>query len=443
MVGPDGIVRINYEPRSYFIPYHNRTQRFSCIVAHRRAGKTVATIHDLQRGAIKATVPALHAYIAPTYSQAKTVAFDYLIEAAGPIFSFGAKLNKSDLAVTYPNGAAVRLFGADNYDALRGLRLACAVLDEPADMDPRAWPAVIRPALSDLRGGATFIGTPRGHNHFYDIVRSAQQDPEWFVAILKASELVPLNDKDPKAKEKYLLTSDELSAARKDMTDDLYRQEYECDFEAAILGAYYGKQMAEADKAKRITGVPYDPSYQVWTAWDIGGDRDATAIWFAQLIGKEVRLIDYYESVGSDSAPHAKYVTEKPYNYAQHFIPHDAGPNRIGIDKSYADFLSGHGLRNITVLPAGIREHGINTARLLLARCWFDSKSCEVGIEALKMYHSKWDEKNKTLGASPVHDWASHGADAFRYLAVALDKHVTTPNFNRKLVYPNMKRAMG
>jgi phage terminase large subunit len=437
VVGRDGIERIQYAPRHYFKPFHNRTQRFACIVAHRRAGKTVACIHDLQRAAIRnALARPRYAYMAPTYSQAKSAAFDYLIEAAAPIFPYGAEVNKSELRVDYPNGAQVRLFGADNYNALRGLRLDGVVLDEFADFDPRAWPAVIRPALSDRRGNATFIGTPRGHNSFYDLWTDAQGDPDWFTASLKASELVPLNDKDPRAKERFLLTSDELSKARKDMSEELYNQEYECDFEAAIVGAYYGKYMADAAAAGRICGVPHDPAHQVWTAWDIGGDRDATAIWFVQLIGKEIRVIDYFEGVGSDSAPYAKLVLEKNYNYAQHFLPHDAGPNRIGIDKSYTDFLSGHGLRNVTVLPPGVREHGINLTRQMLARCWFDASHCHQGIEALKMYRAKYDDKTKTLSAQPIHDWASHGADAFRYLAVALDKHVTSSSFNRKIVYP-------
>lgn len=431
-------IEIDYCPRPYFVPYHNRTQRFACIVAHRRAGKTVACIQDLQKDAIDADVPAIHAYIAPTYSQAKTVAFDYLTEAASPLFPYGAKVNRSDLKVTYPNGAQVRLFGADNYDALRGLRLRSAVLDEPADMDPRAWPAVIRPALSDLRGGATFIGTARGHNHFYEILQKAQADPDWLVMVLKASELVPQNDQDPQAKQKHLLTSDELLAARRDMTEELYNQEYECDFEAAIMGAYYGKQMSQAQKDGRITKVPFDPTFQVWTAWDIGGNRDATAIWFVQLVGREIRVIDYYEAIGADSAPHARAVLEKPYQYAQHFLPHDAGPDRIGIDKSYKDFLEGHGLRNVLVLPAQMREHGINAVRLLLPRCTFASDKCHTGIEALKLYRAEYDAKNKTLKANPLHDWTSHGADAFRYLAVALDRHVTKPAFHRKIVYPNL-----
>ncbi len=431
-------VTIPYKPRHYFVPYHKRAQRFACIVAHRRAGKTVACINDLLKHAL--TNPysrSLYAYIAPTYAQAKVTSFDYLIEACAPLMAYGAKVNQSELKVDLPRGATIRLFGADNYHTLRGLRLDGTVLDEFADFDPRAWTQVIRPALSDRRGFATFIGTPRGHNHFYDIYRDACRSPdEWYTASLKASDLVPLNDLDPEARTKNLLTTDELDHARRQMSEEWYSQEYECDFEAANPGAYYGKQMAEAQKTNRIGAYPWFPDRQVYTAWDIGGDRDATAIWFAQLQGKAVYLVDYLESTGSDSAPYAKALLDKPYSYAQHFLPHDAGPNRLGIDRNYTDFLRDHGLRNITLLPAGIREHGINTVRLLLPRCSFDSIKCELGIEALRMYQTEWDEKNKVFKSTPKHDWASHGADAFRYLSVGLDKHVSSPNFNRKLAYP-------
>ncbi len=365
------------------------------------------------------------------------------MEAAVPLLPFGAKLNQSDLKVEFPNGSTVRLFGADNYQTLRGLRFDGVVLDEFADIDPRAWTTVIRPALGDRRGFATFIGTPRGHNHFYDVYHGTPANPtglrnpdEWYTASLKASELVPINDQDPEARQRNLLTSDELEHTRKQISDEWYAQEYECDFEAANPGAYYGKQMADAQKSGRIGAYPWFPDRQVYTAWDIGGDRDATAIWFCQLQGKAVYLIDYIEATGSDSAPYAKAVLEKPYSYAQHFLPHDAGPNRTGIDRNYTDFLRDHGLRGVTLLPSGIREHGINTARLLLSRCSFDTVKCELGIEALRMYQTEWDEKNKVFKATPKHDWASHGADAFRYLAVALDKHVSAPSFNRKLVYP-------
>ncbi len=435
-------VLIPYKARWYFAPFHDRTQRFAIVVAHRRCGKTVATIYDLLRAAIRNTKDRpRYAYMAPTYTQAKSAAFDYLADAVGPMMAQGATINKSELRADLPNGSQIRLFGADNYHALRGLRLDGVVLDEFADFDPRAWPEVIRPALSDRRGNATFIGTPRGHNEFHRLwIKALEWPDEWYRLELKASELVPYNDKDPDALAKNLLTSDELEAAKRSgMTPEQYSQEFECDFEAAIVGAYYGKLMAEAKD--RICGVPHDPAHQVWTAWDIGGDRDATAIWFAQLIGKEVRLIDYHEGVGSDSAPYAKLVLEKPYNYAQHFLPHDAGPNRIGIDKSYTDFLGNHGLRNLTVLPAAVREHGINSVRLLLPRCWFDADTCARGIEALKMYQAVWNDKTKVLSSTPLHNWASHGADAMRYLAVALDKHVTSSSFNRKIVYPQLGYA--
>ncbi len=398
----------------------------------------MACINDLLRAAL--TNPhsrSLYAYIAPTYAQAKATAFDYLIEAVAPIIPYGAKVNQSELKVDLPNGSTVRLFGADNYHTLRGLRLDGTVLDEYADFDPRAWTQVIRPALSDRRGFATFIGTPRGHNHFYDVYRNASGNPaEWFTSSLRASELVPLNDLDPEAKQRNLLTTDELELQRRQMSDEWYAQEFECDFEAANPGAYYGKQMADAQKSGRIGAYPWFPDRQVYTSWDIGGDRDATAIWFCQLQGKAVYLIDYIEETGSDSAPYAKALLEKPYSYAQHFLPHDAGPNRTGIDRNYSDFLRDHGLKGITVLPAGVREHGINTVRLLLPRCSFDSVKCDLGIEAMRMYQTEWDEKNKTFKSTPKHDWASHGADSFRYLAVALDKHVSSPSFNRKLVYP-------
>ena len=203
-----------------------------------------------------------------------------------------------------------------------------------------------------------------------------------------------------------------------------------------MLGAYYGKHMADAEKDNRITKCPYDPAHRVFTAWDIGGNRDATAIWFFQLVGRQIVLIDFYQAVGSDSAPHARAVLGKPYSYAQHFIPHDAGPSRTGTDKSYYDFLSNHGLRNITVLPVDVVEHGINLVRLSLPRCVFDKQKCHTGIEALKLYRADWDYKNNAMKPTPVHDWTSHPADAFRYMCQAIDNHITSSNFNRKLVYP-------
>lgn len=442
----DGIVRIPYAPRPQFVSFHARKQRFAVLVCHRRAGKTIACVNDLVRAALRSTRDApKFAYIGPTYAQTKSVAWEYLLKACGPLFKYGAKANQSELRVDLPNGGQVRLFGADNYDALRGLRLDGAVLDEFADFDPRAWSEVIRPALSDRRGFAVFIGTPKGHNAFHEIWVKAQSDPDWFHLMLKASDSVPINDRavgdkglEWAADNGYLI-SDELRLLKQDQTEEEYAQEYECSFEAAVKGAYYGKQMAAAHEQKRIGQVSHDPGGQVWTSWDMG-IRDATAIWFAQLAGREIHLIDYYEATGQDIPHFVRMIREKPYVYAGHIVPHDARMREYSIGKNRIEVLQSLGLTNVQVCPRHEIEDGISAVRLMLPRCWFDAIRCKRGIDALTLYHSNWSEKLAALQSQPVHDWASHGADSFRYLAMGLGRGPGS-SFNRKLIYPKSSYA--
>jgi phage terminase large subunit len=281
-------ITIQYRARPQFARFHARTERFACIVAHRRAGKTVACVHDLHRAAIRSTkLRPRYAYISPFIRQSKTVAWDYLREAIAPVYGVNAGAHETELRVDYSNGGQVRLYGADNPDALRGIYLDGVVLDEYADMDPRVWSEVIRPALADRQGWAVFIGTPKGRNAFFELWRRSQTETDWYSLMLKASE-------------SGIIPDAELELARRDLTDDQYAQEFECSFDAAIVGAYYGKLMLRAEQEGHVTGVPYDPAALVWTAWDLG-IRDATAIWFAQVIGREVRLIDYYEASGVES----------------------------------------------------------------------------------------------------------------------------------------------
>lgn len=416
---------IPYEPRPQFIPFHNRTERFACIVAHRRAGKTVACVQDLQRGAIRCElVRPRFAYLSPFLKQSKTVAWDYLREAVAPLLPFGAGIHESELRADYPNGGQVRLYGADNIDALRGIYLDGVVLDEYADMDPRVWPEVIRPALSDRQGWAVFIGTPKGRNAFFETWRRAQAEPDWYSVMLRASET-------------GLIAASELELARKDLSEDQYAQEFECSFDAAIVGSYYGKLMGQAEADKRITGVPYEPAAQVWTAWDLG-IRDATAIWFAQVVGREIRLIDYYEATGADLGHYVREIVGKPYIYAGHIVPHDAQAKELGTGKSRLEVLEGLGLRSLNVAPIHRVEDGINAVRVTLPKCWFDATKCARGIDALKLYRAEYDEKLQALKPRPVHDWASHAADAFRYLAITLDWRVEMSGFNRRIVYPKL-----
>lgn len=423
--GSEVRIVIPYSPRPAFQPLHDRTQRWAAIVAHRRAGKTVACINDLIKAALlnpRQHPPPRYGYLAPTYTQAKDVAWSYLKFYTQNIP--GIEARESDLQIILPNGAIVRLYGADNYDRMRGLYFDGVVVDEPADIDPRAWPEVIRPALADYRGWAVFIGTPKGRNHFHQLVVTGEKNlDDWLVLRLPVSKT-------------KLLAESELIDARRTMTEEQYEQEFECSFDAAIVGTYYGKQMANAEKEKRITGVPYEPLSRVWTAWDLG-IADATSIWWAQIVGREVRIIDYYEASGVDLAHYVREIDSKSYLYAGHILPHDVEAKELGTGKSRKEVLEALGL-NCTVAPNLRVEDGINAVRLMLPRCWFDAKRCERGIDAMKLYRSEYDAKLQTLRPRPVHDWTSHAADAFRYLAVGLDKTTDTVGFNRDLNYPRM-----
>ena len=391
-------------------------------MTHRRAGKTVACIHDLQRQALRCLrVRPRFAYLSPFLRQSKAVAWDYLRAAMSSARAAGATAHESELRVDYPGGAQVRLYGADNPDAMRGVYFDGIVLDEYADMDPRVWSEIIRPALADRRGWAVFIGTPRGRNAFFELWRRSQTEGGWFSMMLKASQ-------------SGLIPDSELELARRDLTEEQYAQEFECSFDAAVVGAYYGKLMARAEAERRVAGVPYDPAAPVWTAWDLG-IRDATAIWFAQVIGREIRIIDYYEASGVDLGHYVREINARPYAYAGHIVPHDAQAKELGTGKSRLEVMESLGLRPITLAPLHRVEDGINAVRMFIPKCWFDAKKCARAIDALKLYRAEYDDKLQALRPQPVHDWTSHAADSFRYLALTLDRRTLLSGFYRRIEY--------
>jgi hypothetical protein len=352
------------------------------------------------------------AYIAPHYNQAKDVAWEYVKQYAAPVIEhYDITPNESELRVDLPNGGRVRLYGAENYDRLRGLYFDGVILDEFATMDPRIW-EVIRPALSDRKGWCTWIGTPAGHNEFYNVWNEAQANDQYQALSLKASET-------------GIVDEEELEAAKRDLTEDQYQQEYECSFDAAIQGAYYATEFKFLESESRIGSVPWERDLDVITAWDLG-IGDATAIWFAQQIGNEVRLIDYYESSGVGLDHYVNHLRSKPYVYAEHVLPHDVEVKELGTGCSRRETLEGLGLR-VSVAPKLPVDDGINAARALLTKCWIDADKCNQGIEALKQYRTEFDDKRKAFKNRPLHDWTSHAADAFRYLAVGLpDTHIET-----------------
>jgi phage terminase large subunit len=392
-------------PRAAFRDYHARTQRWAVNVCHRRAGKTVAAVNDLQREVLRSKLSKPRSYyLAPTYSQAKKAAWDYAKHYAAPIP--GVKINETELRIDYPNEGRLQLLGGDNPDSLRGIYADTVVLDEFAFMDPTVWTTVIRPALSDRKGRATFISSVNGRNEFCKLYESHRDDPEWFTMNLRASQ-------------SGLIDADELAALKLEMSDEEYLQEYENDFSVATKGSYYGKLLQEADDDGRIGTVPYDTGRECVTAWDLG-IGDSTAIWIAQVVGQQIRMVDYVEASGVGLDWYARDLRGKPYLYREHYLPHDAEAKELGTGLSRVETMRSLGIRPHRVVPNIAVDDGINAVRRLLPRMWFDAKRCEKGIEALRQYRRDWDEKTQAFRQRPRHDWASHGADSARYLALGL-----------------------
>lgn len=390
------------------MPFHRREKRWSCLVAHRRAGKTVAAVNDLIKAAIISKWPmARFAYVAPFRSQAKSVAWEYLKHFSAPI---ATAANEGELYVDFPNKARVTLFGADNADAMRGLGFNGIYLDEYGDFRPSVWGNVIRPTLSDRQGWAVFGGTPKGKNQFYDIYRTSKTNEDWFLLELPASK-------------SGLLPQSELDAARAQLSEDQYEQEYECSFEAALIGAYYGKEMRTVDKEGRICSFSPEPG-PVYTAWDLGY-RDDTAIWWYQVTRGEVHVLDYYATSGADIAEICKVVLSKPYEYKRHWLPHDARAKTLASGgRSIVEQLAVHlGAGKLGIVPEIGVQSGIQAVRLMFPRVWFHSR-CDEGLEALRQYQREYDEDKKSFKENPRHDWCSHPADAFRMLAVAWREEV-------------------
>jgi len=398
-------VILPYAPRPAFLPFHARTQRWGCLVAHRRAGKTVAAINDVIRAAATCkTAFPLFGYVAPYRSQAKSVVWDYLKNFAQPII---LDSNEAELTITLMNGAKIRLFGADNADAMRGLGFDGIYLDEYGDFRPSVWGNVIRPALSDKQGWCVFGGTPKGKNQFWNIYETARQNPaEWFLLRLPASS-------------SGLLPPSELKAARAQLTEDQYLQEMETSFEASILGSFYGTELREAEEQGRFTNIAVDPVVPVHTAWDLGY-RDDTAIWWYQVVRGEIHVIDFYSVSGANIEELAQVITDRGYRYGKHYLPHDAKAKTLASGgKSIIEQLAQHlGLGTLSIVPDLSVQDGIQAVRKMIPTTWFDNR-CYEGIEALKQYQREYDEDKKAFRQTPRHDWTSHPADAFRMMAIS------------------------
>jgi hypothetical protein len=407
--GPEVVTR--YGVRRPFAPLYNGQWRWACVVAHRRCGKTVAAVQKLVKAAVAAEkrphAPPRFSYIAPTYAMARDIAWPYLVAYVKDIV--GMDIRVSELSVTFAhNGARIRMYGSDNYDNLRGGYNDGVVIDETGDQDPRAWPEVIRPTLSDYKGWALFIGTPKGDNAFKDIatMAKANEDGQWMYISLPASKT-------------GYLSIEELGDARRQMTASQYAQEYECSFAAGVMGAYYAADIEGIEKLGQVNvSVPYDRSADVYCSWDLG-IGDATALWVFQIVGKEIHWLQVYENSGVDLGHYVDWVKALPFKVTEHILPHDAEARELQTGNSRAEFLAQRGLM-CRVLPPHKIEDGIEAVRVRFPSMWFDTKTA-LGIRALRNYRAQYDERRKALQPRPRHDWTSHIADALRYAVMSID----------------------
>jgi len=397
-------VIIPYRQRSYFRPVHASKKRWKFVVAHRRAGKTVALCNEVIKRALenpRPFPPPRYAYIGPSFAQAKDLVWGYCKHYTGVLPS--VKVVEGDLQIILPNKAMINLYGgAAAYERMRGLYFDGIVADEYPLLNPSMLGSVVRPCLADYQGWAVISGTSNGDDHFHELKKRAEADTEQWDLFS-----IPISDTGEEA-----LSYDEVEAMRKDMTSDEFAREMMCSFDAPIEGSYYGEVMNEIGIAGQITGVPYDPNASVFTWWDLGID-DEMAIWFVQRVGREMHAIDFLANTGKGLEWYATQIKSKPYFYSVHVLPPDIMARELGTGKSRYEVLLAL-LQTIFVSPGHSVEDGITAARSVIRQTWFDKVRCDAGISALKNYH-----KSKT--GKPVHNWASHGSDAFRIGSVALN----------------------
>ncbi len=329
------------------------------------------------------------------------------------------------MKIELTNGSLIQVVGSDNFNSIMGSNPYGCVFSEFALQDPRAWD-FIRPILRENGGWAIFLFTPRGKNHAWEMYRMAQVETSWFAELLTVKE-TQRDDGSP------VITDADIEQERREgVADEMIDQEYFCSFEGMIMGAYYSKMISKLRKEGHMTELPYSPQLQVDTFWDLGID-DSMAIWFMQAVGMQCRFIDYYEASGYGLEHYAKVLKEKEYVYGNHHMPHDADVRELSsgeVAQSRREVAENLGIKPVIVVP---RARDINTimqihipaVRNILARCWFDEKKCFRGISALEGYRADYDEEKKTVANRPLHDWCSHGADAFRTFAMGWTETIT------------------
>lgn len=438
-----------FAPRSYqqevWTAYNRGYRRFICVW-HRKAGKDLTWLNFAITQMVK--VRGMYWHVFPTYEQAKKTIWyginpgsEFETDADGeeildregrPIGGqegasmlshfpddLVARRNNSDLIVELKNGSMYQLIGSDKLEAVVGPNPVGIIYSEYSLQFPEAWIQVGQPILEQNRGWAAFIFTPRGRNHAFKLWENAQKNSEWWWASLKTVEETRRDAAGERGG--YVVGPEQIERLRAEGVDEDYiQQEYYCSFYGAHTGSYYGKMIAQLQKDNQVRQVPHEPTLPVYTVWDLGV-ADATAIWFAQNVGREVHLIDYYEASGEGLPHFAKEVRSRPYVYSTHWAPHDIEVRELGTGVSRKEMALPLGI-NFRVVPNLPIQDGIDAARALLSRCFFDRTKCDLGLRALQNYSKEWNPKAGEYKSYPKHDKWSHGADAFRYLAIIAER---------------------
>lgn len=398
---------IPYAQRDHFKPFHASVKRWRFVVAHRRAGKSVAEVNELIKKALqnpRQYPPPRYAYIGPTFAQTKDLIWGYLKYYTGVLVPEGCTYSESELQCVLPNGAMINLYGgASAYERMRGLYFDGAVADEYAMLNPSMLSTVIRPCLADYRGFFVASGTSNGDDHFHALKIKADNDADWGVFIIPVTETDALHP-------------DEVAEMTKDMSPEEFAREMLCSFAAPVEGAYYGDLMNQLETMGRICSVPHDPASQVWTEWDLGID-DEMEIIFKQAVGREIHVIDHIAESGKGLEWAANQINHrKKYGwvYKGHILPHDVRARELGTGKSRFEVLGKLLDEPIVIAPMMSIEDGITAVRSTLPLMWFDKQRTAKHILSLRNYH-----KNPKTG-KPVHNWASHGADAERVGATGM-----------------------
>ena len=408
-------IPFNYRARPYQIEFWSAMAsgiKRAVLVWHRRAGKEKTCFNYMIKEAVKRV--GIYYYIFPDSKMARRILWDGIDKEGFKTLKhipeeLVLNMNNTEMKIVLRNGSIILVLGSHDVDSLRGPNPIGVVFSEYAEQHPQAW-QIVSPILRENGGWAIWNFTPKGHNHAKDLLDLAVAHKDtWF------SQVLTINDTNVITKEDI-----EKERAESMMSEDMIQQEYYCSFTLGIEGSYYAKYIKEAKDEGRVTNVPWDRQALVNTVWDIGYG-DSTAIIFYQLVGKEIHIIDYYENHGEGLPHYKKILADKPYNYEEHFAPHDIESHAFSSGLSAKEVGAKLGISFITLPTLKLRiEDGIEALRGVFPRIWIDSKKCAPLVKALENYRKEFDDKNNVYKSRPLHDWCSHAADSARYMAIAV-----------------------